>query len=105
MRKPTPARERFWPKVDRSAGPDACWPWTASIARNGYGQFLDDGRITTTAHRVAYRLTHGAVDADMVIDHLCRNRACCNPDHLEAVTHDENMLRARKPTCQRGHPM
>lgn len=112
-----PVEDRFWPKVDRSAGEDACWPWKASYGSAGYGQFSPDTshrRGPKGAHRVAYELTVGPVPEGLELDHLCRNRACCNPAHLEPVTHRENVARspvalsainARKTHCKRGHSL
>lgn len=100
--------DAFWSKVDTTAGPDACWPWTACTNWKGYGLFR--GR---PSHRVAYERVVGAIPQGLVIDHLCRNRACTNPAHMEAVTNRENVLRspigltavnARKDRCIHGHP-
>ncbi len=99
---------RFWAKVDRSAL-DGCWPWMGEINK-GYGRIsLNDQPIR--AHRVAYVLAHGTIDPDMTVDHLCRNRACCRAEHLEAVPNRINLLRgvgacaqnARKTHCLNGH--
>ena len=99
--------ERFWSKVDRSGD---CWLWTACISIYGYGDFWQK-RGTKKAHRVAYEFRHGPVPAGLQIDHLCRNRACVNPDHMEVVTNRVNGLRgisqaafnAKKTHCMRGH--
>lgn len=94
----TPVEERFWPKVDRSGGDDACWPWLAHRAWNGYGEFrmpLKTGKLVK-AHRFSYELIVGPVSDGLDLDHTCRNRACCNPKHLEPVTRKTN---ARRGLC------
>lgn len=87
--------ERFWPKVDTSGGPDACWPWTASLNNVGYGQINEGGRgRPLLAHRVAWELAAGPIPDGLHVDHLCRNRPCVNPTHLEPVTQALNNVRA-----------
>jgi len=105
---------RFWEKVDKS-GPRGCWVWTASVnPRTGYGQFIVMGAkrgYPRMAHRVAWELMRRPLAPGEVIDHLCRNRACVNPDHLQPVTNRVNILRgiapsainARKDECNSGH--
>lgn len=95
--------DRFWEKVDKS---DECWIWTASLDRHGYGQFKLSGKMLR-AHRVAYELMVGVIPDGLVIDHLCRNRACVRPDHLEPVAPIENVRRGERANlthCRNGHP-
>lgn len=99
--------DRFWSRVDADGD---CWEWTGST-REGYGAVRFRGR-NTLAHRVSYEHLVGPIPEGLELDHLCRNRRCVNPDHLEPVTHRENLLRgpsfsaknARKSHCLRGHP-
>lgn len=100
---------RFWSKVDRS-DPDGCWPWIAKTRSMGYGYFHWQGQ-QRPAHRVSWQLLRGEIPANADLDHLCRNRVCVNPAHLEPVTHHVNVLRgegfsgknARKTHCPQGH--
>lgn len=99
--------DRFWDKVDTAGD---CWEWTAYKMPNGYGRFGLDGKMPL-AHRVAYELEVGEIPVGLQIDHLCRNRGCVRPDHLEPVTQAENIRRgegagvqnARKTHCPQGH--
>lgn len=87
-----------------------CWNWTGGTDPDGYGI----GRVNNKSvrvHRTVYKHLVGPIDDNLVLDHLCQNRRCCNPDHLEPVTNRENILRGnglvgtshRYNRCQRGH--
>lgn len=91
---PKPPSERFWPKVDRSGGPDACWPWTASRLKRGYGRFFVDPatRRLELSHRVAWELTYGPIPTGLLACHSCDNPPCCNPLHLFLGSHYDNMM-------------
>lgn len=106
-RAPVTLAARFWGKVRRG---DGCWLWTASL-RDGYGRFWITPDKAVEAHRFAYELLVGPIPPGLVIDHLCRNRACQNPAHMEPVTNRANILRgegvtataARRDRCVNGH--
>ena len=85
---------RFWSKVDRSAGPDACWQWTAYRTELGYGRFA--AGWTSYAHREAARLAFGDFDPSLEVCHTCDNPSCCNPTHLFLGTHKENFQDASR---------
>lgn len=88
--------ERFWNlvKVDPTS---KCWNWQAHKNNRGYGYFKLNGK-TLLAHRFSYEVNKGKILRKLELDHLCRNPACVNPDHLEAVTHKENLLRGNVKT-------
>jgi hypothetical protein len=99
--------ETMEPKLlaKRLVMPSGCWQWTCAISTHGYG-VTNFERKQLRAHQAAYRVWRGEVPEGMQIDHLCRNRACFNPEHLEAVTPRENTRRgaAVKTACPSGHP-
>lgn len=98
---------RFFNNIEET---NNCWNWKGTITWEGYGHFFLHGK-EVRAHRFAYELFKGDIPNDLTIDHLCRNRSCVNPNHLEAVSHKENVLRgigitainAQKTHCVRGH--
>jgi len=103
---------RFWSYVRTS---DECWEWQACKSR-GYGRFGAGPTSTPRvwfAHRIAYQLCVGPIPEGLEIDHLCRNRGCVNPSHLETVTGRVNTLRgvskaainAQKTHCIHGHAL
>lgn len=84
-----------------------CWNWRGSLNSNGYGKFKCGGKMIY-AHRAAYERAKGPIPEGATIDHTCRNRRCCNPAHLEAVSLKENVRRsprAHKSHCSAGHEL
>jgi len=87
---------------------EGCWLWQGAINHDGYGLFWHEEKMRG-AHRTAFEHWNGKVLEGLELDHLCRNRQCVNPDHLEIVTHKENVQRGRsflgeKTHCPQGHP-
>lgn len=103
-----PPTLRFWAYV-QTGGPNDCWPWLGSTSL-GYGR-IGINRKQHLAHRFAYELLVGSLPPGAHLDHLCRNRACCNPRHLQPVSRFVNWLRGAHPSavvhrtgvCKRGH--
>jgi len=99
--------QRFFAKVLKT---DNCWIWTGAKYYKGYGHIRVNGKLIHS-HRMSYELFKGEIPMSYVIDHLCRNPSCVNPDHLEAVTNRQNVLRgnsfcaneARQTHCKNGH--
>ena len=104
-------RRRFDAKVRVSLDND-CWWWLGPLNQKGYGAISVDG-VRHSAHRVALMLRGDTMIPGMTVDHLCRNRSCVRPDHLEQVTNRVNVLRGdtlpaanvAKTECPKGHPL
>lgn len=115
--KGTPLHERIAARL--ATAPDiamlwTCWEWQGHL-QDGYGRTWPPREMPdeSLVHRIVYRLVYGEIPEGLTIDHRCRNRACCNPLHLEAVTGAVNTMRgrspwannARKTHCRQGHPL
>jgi hypothetical protein len=106
--------DRFWSRVDVPYQPSCCWEWQGYKHRDGYGCVRYERRMGAfQAHRVSYTLLLGPIPDGMTLDHLCRNRPCVNPDHLQIVDVGTNTLRGygtaalnkRKTHCRNGHEL
>jgi hypothetical protein len=103
--------DKFWEKIAKRE--NGCWLWIGSLSNAGYGRF-DGGAAfraahkTRIAHRLAFMAIKGAIPEGLTLDHLCRNRACVNPDHLDPCPIGENVRRSpvwngNKTHCPAGH--
>jgi len=104
---------RFWERVSPEPN-TGCWLWVGGATARDYGTLgMPGSRKRVYAHRLSYEIHVGPIPEGLVIDHLCRQHRCCNPEHLEAVTQRENLRRgvgfpgknARKTHCVNGHPL
>lgn len=112
MRKRKATIERLLSRLQRNKD---CWDWTGAVTNGGYGQitgYVNNIKKNLITHRVVYEYFNGSIPKGLTIDHLCRNRLCQNPDHLEAVTQKVNTARGisvtaintSKTHCTNGHP-
>ncbi len=98
----------FWQKVEKS---ESCWVWKAAKDRDGYGVWStrEGGRLKQyRVHRLSFSIANDGIDNSLTIDHLCKNKLCLNPAHLEQVTIGENVRRSDsfnrlKTHCKNGH--
>jgi hypothetical protein len=112
MNRPT-ATQRWCARVRLGTDPGACWEWMGLKNPKGYGQFYAQRTAKVAAHRYAFEMFVGPIPVGLYIDHLCRNRGCVNPAHMEPVTTRENTLRgegwaareAQQTHCKHGHPL
>ena len=81
--------ETFWSRVDKSTS-SPCWAWAGSRYPRGYGRF-HIGQRAFRAHRVAYEISNGPIPDGLLIDHICHNRLCVNPEHLRLATNKQNL--------------
>lgn len=109
-RKKKNPSDRFWEKVDKSGD---CWVWLASKNTKGYGKFSSNG-VPVMAHRFSWEQVNGEIPRELVVNHLCENKPCVRPDHLELITNAENLRYSgvgqknaehhkSKTHCRNGH--
>lgn len=88
-----------------------CWDWLGDMNQKGYGRLFYNGK-KHSAHRVSFEMFNGPISEDLEIDHVCENRKCVNPAHLQQITHRQNIRNGRlmksrripKTHCPQGHP-
>ena len=91
-------RYRFWGRVERKSD-DECWPWLGFTSEANYGT-MHTATGHLYAHRIAYALVIGSTPDELTLDHTCKNKRCCNPFHLQAVTQSVNIKRYWKDRAE-----
>lgn len=114
LRRHASDADRFWSHVRRGEA-DECWEWTAAVMNTGYGLFRWGGRGGSwcLAHRYAYEALVGAIPAEESIHHVCENKRCCNPAHMQPMSQADHirisdlpkMIARRENRCLRGHEL
>ena len=102
-------KQRFFEKIKHNG---LCWEWKGCKLESGYGMFSLNGKLGY-AHRASYILFRGLIQTKFVVHHLCKNRSCVNPIHLESITQKDNLLKGdsfqgangRKTHCIHGHKL
>lgn len=111
MKRDALAEREAWLATVQRIMPDDCWNWPGKRKGPGYAMVYVRGVGAKPVHRVIYERVKGPIPSGLILDHLCRNPRCCNPDHLEPVTQRENVMRgrgitaafARQTHCIHGH--
>ena len=111
LSEPLTGPKNFWAYVAGWQNPEICWEWCGAVSHNGYGYCSIYMYGTTRPNRFAYELLVGIIPEGLDLDHLCKNRLCVNPKHLEPVTRRENLCRSnnfiadniKKTQCPKGH--
>lgn len=94
--------ERFWDRVQ--VQPNGCWNYTDTKSAR-YSRFKESGKNRVQGHNFSFIVNKGQIPLGLQLDHLCKNKKCVNPDHLEPVTSQENIKRSKKDVCPKGHPL